>query len=191
MAEMADRLARIRSDYLSRDEVPRFLWSEAQQTQTRGDVELTLLPLRPEAQAWNDWPDGTARLFNDSAGYLWGVRVRCSRPWHWVPSATELAVNDTEQVFAPAASPDDLLRHLLAGSYAEMRVGLNPDLGLRLRNADPLRRAYLGTDTRAGDREGLVLFPAPAHQLQALTAQVTLGVFVEGAGLETFTFVFQ
>ena len=47
---IAADLARIRSQFLDRNEVPRFLWSTAIQQQTQGPVELSVAPLRPEEQ---------------------------------------------------------------------------------------------------------------------------------------------
>lgn len=187
----AGAVAQIKRQVLERDSVPRFLWSSVPQTAADAGVEVTVAPLRVEAQPWNEWPDGTARLFNDGVGYLWSVEIRGRVASHWAPAQTVLAVNDTEQTFTPAGAADALLEHLLYGARAELEAGLPPDLGLRLRNADPFRRAYLGTDTRTGDRTGVILFPAPATQLQGLAAELTLGVWVEGVGVRTFDFLFQ
>ncbi|MDP2317122.1 MAG: hypothetical protein Q8P41_29790 [Pseudomonadota bacterium] len=183
--------AALRQNYLDRDTVPGPVVSHTPQTQSDGHFSVTVTPVRAEAQPWNVWPDGTARLFNDAVGYLWLVQLRSVRDVRWSPAHTRLAVNDTEQTFFPVAQADDLLGHLLQGAKWETRVGAPSNLDLRMRNADDFRRAYLGTDPRKGDREGVLLFPAPTRNLQAVAMELTLGVWSEGDGVREYRFLFE
>jgi len=163
----------------------------AAQTQSRGGLVVTVAPVRAEDQSWNAWPDGTTRLFNDAIGYLWRVNLQSDQPVRWSPAHTQLAVNDSEQTFLAVAEPDALLEHLVLGARFETRVGAPPDLSLRIRSADDFRRAYLGTDARAGDRGGVVLFPAPVHNLQTVAMELTLGLWREEGGVQTYRFLFE
>lgn len=177
--------------WLARDTVPTLVVSTAPQRQGDGVLEVTVAPVRPEEQPWNAWPDGTARLFNDSAGYLWSVQVRSSRTVRWSPAHTLLAVNDSEQTFIPVAEPDTLLAPLLEGRRVETRAGGAQDLALRMRNADAFRSAYLPTAAQVGVQEGVVVFPAPTRTLQAVAMQLTMGFWVEGEGVRSYTFLFE
>jgi hypothetical protein len=181
----------MRRDYLDRDTVPGPVVSYAPQTQGHEHFSVTVAPVLAEGQPWNEWPDGTARLFNDAVGYLWRIEVRSDRETRWSPAHTELAVNDTEQTFLAVAQPDDLLVHLLTGAREEMRVGAPANLSLRIRNADDFRRAYLGTDARKGDRSGVLLFPAPTRNLQAVAMQLTVGFWTEADGVKEYRFLFE
>ncbi len=187
-ARLVDELRQV---WLDKDTVPSPIVSYAPQTRTDGGVAVTVAPALPEAEAWNAWPDGTARLFNDGIGYLWRVQVTSDRPVRWSPPHTQLAVNDTEQTFVAAVEPDDLLVPLLRGAALETRAGGPPDLALRMRNADDFRKAYLGVDPRTGTREGVLVFPAPARNLQAVAMELTLGLVVEGEGVRQYRFLFE
>lgn len=177
--------------YLDRDTVPGPVVTGTPQTQEKGGLAVTVTPVRAEDQPWNAWPDGTARLFNDAIGYLWLVELESDRPTRWSPAHTQLAVNDTEQTFLPIAEPDDLLMHLMSGAMLETRVGAPANLSLRMRSADDFRRAYLGTEPRAGARTGVLMFPAPTRNLQAVAMELTLGVWTEGDGVREYRFLFE
>ena len=181
----------LREAWLNRDTVPGPVVSYTPQTRSEGGLVLTVAPALPEDEPWNAWPDGTARLFNDGVGYLWRVQIASDKPVRWSPPHTQLAVNDTEQTFLPVAEPDDLLMPLRRGAALETTAGVAPDLSLRMRNADPFRRAYLGTNTATGARDGVVVFPAPTRNLQAVAMELTLGVWVEGEGIRQYRFLFE
>ena len=183
--------AALARDYLHRDTVPGPVVSGAPQTQEQGGLAVTVTPVRAEDQRWNDWPDGTARLFNDAIGYLWRIELRSDRQTRWSPAHTQLAVNDSELTFLPIAEPDDLLMHLMSGAMLETRVGAPANLSLRMRSADDFRQAYLGTDPRSGVREGVLVFPAPTRNLQAVAMELTLGVWTEGDGVREYRFLFE
>ena len=183
--------AALQQQYLDRGTVARLAVDHAPQSQTRGDLLLTVAPVSAEDQAWNAWPDGTTRLFNDAIGYLWRVSIRSEHTVRWSPAHTQLAVNDSEQTFLAVAEPDALLEHLMLGARFETRVGAPPNLSLRMRGADDFRRAYLGTDARAGDRDGVLLFPAPARNLQAVAMELTIGLWREEDGVQTYRFLFE
>ena len=159
------------------------------QTQTRDGVQVTAGPIRLEAEPWNVWPDGTARLFNDAVAFAVHVHIR-GPGVRWDTAHTRLAVNTTEQVFAPAPAPDDALMHLFWLARSESRAGLPPDSELRLRNADGYRAAYLPT-SRGPEATGMIVFPAPAARLFAVALELTLGVEVGGSRVEEFIFLFE
>lgn len=186
-AELRDQL---RSERLERNRTPGPSTSMAPQSQERDGVRATVRPVSAEDATWNAWPDGTARLFNDGAGYLWEVVFESQRPVRWIPDQTVLAVNDTDQLFAPAEEPDAVLQHLVQGAMLEDAFGLDGDLGLRIRAADAFRRAYLSDRPVAGEQEGVVLFPAPAFRLHAVALQLTLALDVGGRD-EQFVFLFE
>ncbi len=163
------------------------------QTRSQGGVVVTATPARLEAEAWNSWPDGTARLVNDAVAFGMEIAIHPD-PDHasvqWDPRHTELAVNTTDQVFPPAIEPDEILTRLLLLARYEARGGLPPDAQLRLRNADAFRTAYL-TTAPAPSAVGTVIFPAPAANLFAVALQLKLGVEVDGSRVETFVFLFE
>ncbi|MDP2306200.1 MAG: hypothetical protein Q8P18_09230 [Pseudomonadota bacterium] len=181
----------LRRGYLDRDTVPGPVVSYEAQTQRQEHFSVTVSPVLAERQPWNEWPDGTARLFNDAIGYLWRVEVHSDQEARWSPAHTVLAVNDSEQTFLAIAQPDDLLVHLLTGAREERRVGAPANLSLRIRNADDFRHAYLGTDARAGDRTGVLVFPAPTRNLQAVAMQLTVGFWTEDEGVKQYRFLFE
>lgn len=181
----------LRRDYLDRDTVPGPVVSYATQTQGQGRFSVTVAPVLAEGQPWNKWPDGTARLFNDAVGYLWRIEVHSEGEARWSPGHTVLAVNDSEQTFLAIAEPDDILLHLMTGAREERRVGAPANLSLRIRNADDFRQAYLGTDARAGDHTGLLLFPAPTRHLQAVAMELTVGFWTEAEGVKQYRFLFE
>jgi hypothetical protein len=182
---------RIQEIFFQRGTVPAPLVSFTPQTQEQDGLVITVAPVLPESEPWNAWPDGTARLFNDSMGFLWSVRIVSDRPAHWIPAATQLAVNDSDQVFSAVTEPDEVLGHLVQGAALETRAGAPANLSLRARNADDFRHAYLGTDPRAGTRDGVLLFPAPTRQIQTVAMELTLAVAVEGLGVREYHFLFE
>lgn len=160
------------------------------QTRSQAGVRVTARPVRLEAQPWNVWPDGTARLLNDAQGFAIDVRIDGART-RWDPAHTELAVNTTEQVFPPAPTPDELLTPLLLLTRYEAQLGAPPDAQLRLRNADGFRAAYLSDVPQGGSHAGVIVFPAPAARMFAVAMRVTVGVIVNDTQLEQFTFLFE
>jgi hypothetical protein len=176
---------------LDRGLVPPPVVSFSPQQQERDGVRVTVAPILAEAQPWNTWPDGGARLFNDALGYLWTIRVESLRPVRWNPSRTELAVNDTEQVFAVAPRADDVLVPLLNLAAWEAAVGARSDFALRMRRAGDFRHAYLTSDATTGSREGIVVFPAPSASIQCVAMQLTVGLVTDEGKAEEFRFLFE
>ncbi|MCM2305585.1 MAG: hypothetical protein NDJ72_12840 [Elusimicrobia bacterium] len=181
----------MRAALLDRHTVPAPTLSFASQTREDAGLKVTVTPLLPEDQAWNAWPDGTARLFNDSVGYLWRVQVEADRPIQWSPTHTRLAVNDTDQVFPVAPVADELLMPLLQGAALEAALDARGDLKLRARAADEFRRAYLTTRGTAGIQQGVVVFPAPTRNIHAVAMELTVGLVVEGEGVREYRFLFE
>lgn len=190
-AQFTELAGQMRRALLDRDTVPAPAVSFTPQTRDDAGVRVTVTPLLPEQQPWNAWPDGTARLFNDSVGYLWEVRVDADRGVQWSPTHTRLAVNDTEQVFDVAAVADELLMPILQGAALEAALDVPGDLGLRARAADDFRQAYLLTRSTAGAQRGVLMFPAPTANIQAVAMELTVGLVVEGEGLRTYRFLFE
>ena len=185
--EVLDELA---ADWFRRGTVPDFGVSLTPQTWSDDGIVVTAQPVRVEGAAWNDWPDGSARLFNDALGFVVQVRMEGKPSVRWDPSHTSLAVNDSDQVFAPVSTADELLGHLQRGARLEVRAGLPANLSLRLRNADEFRRAYLSTEGGPVS-EGIVFFPAPARTLQVIAMELRLGVVVSGDRLHELRFLFE
>jgi hypothetical protein len=182
----------LRANHLARERVPGLLLnSVAPQTQERDGVRVTVAPVSAERQAWNAWPDGTARFFNDAGGYLWTIHVESDAPVRWDPRATALAVNDTDTVFTAAVGPEEMLHPILQAAAHESLSGAGGDYGLRLRNAEDFRRAYLPTRELPGVADGVVFFPAPAFRLQALALELRLAFVVDGGGSREFRFLFE
>ncbi len=162
---------------LARDTVPPPTLSFSASDVTVSGTRVVARPILAESQPWNDWPDGSARLFNDGAGYLWEVSV--SPPARWVAARTSLAVNDTEQTFPAAESADAVIEPLMRTAALEAMIGGVGELNLRVRAADAFRKAYL-RDGAAGT--GVVVFPAPSRQIHAVAMELHLGLVVDGVG---------
>lgn len=190
-ARFEDIAGEMRHALLDRHTVPAPTLSFDPQTREDAGVKVTVTPLLPEEQAWNAWPDGSARLFNDSVGYLWSVRVEADRPIQWSPTHTRLAVNDTEQVFPVASVADEMLMPLLQGAALEAALDARGDLKLRARAADEFRHAYLSTRGSAGMQQGVFVFPAPTRNIHAVAMELTLGLVVEGEGVREYRFLFE
>ena len=152
---------------------------------------MTVAPALAERQAWNAWPDGTARLFNDAVAFVWNVQIDGERPTRWDPARTSLAVNDTDQVFAASAIPEGVLGPILQGAALEAMLGMQGDLALRARSADPFRQAYLDTRSVVGANDGVVVFQTPTQNIHAVAMQLTVSVVVEGGGTQEFRFLFE
>ncbi len=183
-------LSELSAEWFALGTVPDLCVKPGSQTWTAEGLVVTVTPERAEGASWNGWPDGSARLFNDSLGFLIRVHIQGKGQVRWDPSHTSLAVNDSDQVFVPVPGPDDLLGHLLRGARMETRAGLPPNLSLRLRNADEFRRNYLSSES-APVVDGVMLFPAPARTLQVLAMELRLGVVVEGDRLHELRFLFE
>jgi hypothetical protein len=191
-ARFADLAARMREVLLLRDVVAPPTIAMRPQTRSQGLLRVTATPVLAEEQPWNQWPDGTARLFNDGVGFLVHVRVEGPAGVRWVPSATRLAVNALDDVYEAAGSPEELFEPIVRAAAIETLFGGADDFARRVDAAGPFVEAYLSRSA-AQDRDGLdgiVVFPAPAGQLHAVALQLTLGV--EGPdGAQAFTFVME
>ncbi len=194
LSETRQRFDALRSDLrrelFERNRIAGPNLSLAPQTTTGRGLKITVRPSSAESQVWNSWPDGTARLFNDAVGYLWVVELDTAAPATWLPSASQLAVNDTEQVFKPAAGPDDALMHLLTAARLETALGSSGDLDLRVRAADPFRQAYLASTPIVGHHEAVILFPAPARTIHAIAMELRLS-FDTAEGVQHFDWLFE
>lgn len=186
--ELRDQIRAVR---LVTRQTPAPSTSLAPQTQEHGGVRATVAPISAEGQAWNVWPDGTARLFNDGVGYLWVVSIEAAGSTRWSAPDTHLAVNDTELVFEPMVDPEAILDHLVQGARIEAAFGIDGDLGARVAASGAFRDAYLDDSPAKGAHSGVLLFPAPASDLHAMAMQLTLGVDVAGQGVEEFVFLFE
>jgi hypothetical protein len=188
-AELIDEITRTRQFVLQHDVAFGPVVRLEPQSQTRDGVRVTARPVRLEAEPWNTWPDGTSRLFNDAIAF--GVQIDMhGQGLRWDPAHTQLAVNTSEQVFPPAPSAGDALLHLLWLSRDEARAGLAPDAELRLKSAGPYRDAYLSS-IPGSDITGLIVFPAPAAQIFAVTLELRLAVEVSGHRTDDFVFLFE
>lgn len=180
----------MRREMLVRNRIPGPSLSMAPQTEARPGFTVTVRPAMAEEQPWNLWPDGTARLFNDTVGYLWLVDVEADVPVTWIPAASRLAVNDSEQIFRPAAGPDEVLVHLLTAARLEAALGSSGDLDLRVRAAEGFRRAYLATAPLAGPTHAVVVFPAPATRIHAIAMALELA-FETPSGVARMSWLFE
>lgn len=183
LADFESLRAEIDRRLFQRHRVPGPNLSYEPQTVEVQGLRVTAHPALAEEQPWNLWPDGTARLFNDTVGYLWVLDIEASAPVRWDPGRTRLAVNDTEQVFPPASGPDELLTHLLTGARWEVALGAAGELNLRARAADGFRQLYLGSAPIAGHQEAIVVFPAPTERIHAVAMQLTVA-FEDGRSFE-------
>jgi hypothetical protein len=162
------------------------------QTRSVGEVRVTATPVLAEAQEWNQWTDGTARLFNDGIGFLVHVRAEGPAGLRWLPAATQLAVNELDNVYAPAADPEELFEPIVRAAALETVLGGSGDFVRRADAAGPFVAAYLSRSPKRGTDalDGIVVFPAPASQMHAAAMQLTLG-FEGPAGQEAITFVLE
>lgn len=185
-----DLRADLRRELLERNRVAGPNLSTAPQTAAADGIKVTVHPASAEGQAWNSWPDGTARLFNDSTGYLWIVEVDSPGPISWLPAGSQLAVNDTEQVYRVAAGPDEVLTHLLTAARLETALASSGDLDLRVRAADAFRQVYLARTPLTGHHEAVVMFPAPAGRIHAIAMELSLS-FQTPSGVRRFDWLFE
>ena len=144
-----------------------------------GDVRASARPLRPQQAEWNRWPDGSARLFNDNAGWLIEVQVTGPHRLRWLPVGTGLELNDPGDGLRPAHTPDELLQPLLIGALEQERNFLDGDLIERTRAAGPFRAAYLPLVDQEQVLEGVIAFPVPGAPPQARAMRLTLAVAVD------------
>lgn len=164
--------------------------SFAPQTAQHDGVRVTVQPILVEEQPWNAWPDGTARLFNDTVGWFWLVQIESDDPARWRPDATRLAVNDTDAVYPAAPSFEPLMEELARLDAAARILGEDADVGLRIHAATGGLAAALPVEAFTGRATGVVLFPAETTEVHAVAMELTLGV--ERAGeLESYRFVFE
>lgn len=189
--DLIERLDRERRAWLQPHRTAPPNVSFAPQTRERGDLRVTVRPLLAEDQPWNLWPDGEARLFNDTAGYLYQVDIASPSPVRWVEEATELAVNTTDRTFPAASGPETLLTDLARLAGMMRLLDADEDLTLRLEHADAFRDAYLSPLPIAGERSGVLVFPAPTVSIHAVAMQLTLGLQATGGPVERLTFLFE
>lgn len=145
-------------------------------TATRGDLAVTVAPLRPEAAPWNTWPGPTARLFNNRAALLFEVAIEGEGPVRWVPGATTLELNDAGDPLSPARAPDEVLVPLLQAALVQERYGIDGDFVERTRGAGPFRGAYLPTSPVETPVMGLIAFPLTDPEQHVVAFRITLGV---------------
>lgn len=123
-----------------------------------GGLQVVARLVRPETAAWNAWPDGSARLFNDRVAHLFEIEVTGGGPIGWLPGATTLELNDPGTVLLAAPDGEILLHDLHALALQAERQLLDGELAERTRAAGAFRSAYLppaGADRLAG----VVAFP--------------------------------
>lgn len=144
-----------------------------------GDIEIQARPLRPQDAEWNRWPDGTARLFNNSAGWLVELRIDGPHGLRWLPVGTRLEINEPGAPIKPAHTPDELLQPLLIGALEQERNFLEGDLLDRTRAAGPFRAAYLPLSEHEQRLEGVIAFPTPGGPPQARAMRLTVAVAVD------------
>ena len=118
-----------------------------------------LVPIRAEDAAWNRWPDGTARLFNNRVAHLFYVRVEGEGPLGWRPRGSTLELNDPDNRLVAAASAEDLLGELTFWAVMQERWLLDGDLAARTRASGPFRSSYLPLRVDGDVLEGIVAFP--------------------------------
>jgi hypothetical protein len=144
-----------------------------------GGVDATARPLRPQQAEWNRWPDGTARLFNDRAGWLLEVEVTGPHSLRWLPIGTGLELNEPGSPIAPAHTPDELLQPLLLGALEQERNFIDGDLIERTRAAGPFRAAYLPLAGQDQVLEGVIAFPIAGGSPQVRAMRLTLAIAVD------------
>lgn len=161
-------------------------------TSTLGEVEGRVRLVLAEDAAWNDWPDGTARLFNNSAAHLFEVTLDGhGHDLCWIPPATTLELNVAGNTFKAAPTQEALLEELVFWGFQQERAVIDGDLADRARAAGDLRRAYLPTSC-GPELTGLIAFPLVetdtnrAHldglspeQLHVVSMRLTLGLEVD------------
>lgn len=116
-------------------------------------------PIRPEDAAWNRWPDGTSRLFNNRMAHVFLVHVTGEGPLAWTPSATTLDLNHEDNRLAAAPNAEALLGELTYWAVMQERGLLPGDLAARTRASGPFRASYLPLRVEGDVLEGLVAFP--------------------------------
>ena len=154
------------------------------------DVEARARPLRPQQAEWNRWPDGTARLFNDRAGWLVELRLAGPHQLRWLPAGTGLELNEPGAPIRPARTPDVLLQPLLMGALEQERNFLQGDLMERTRAAGPFRAAYLPLSAQDQVLEGVIAFPTPGGPPQVRSMRLTVAVAVDDRP-ESLVFVWE
>ena len=146
--------------------------------------------VRAESAAWNQWPDRSARLFNDRAAALFSVDLHGDgHRVQIVPERSWLEINVEGDPLPMARDQDELLTELLLQSLQSEQSGLRSDLAERYRAAGPFRRAWI--PLRPGDRiQGLVGFPLWMHGQEGwvdrseehiVAMRIHLGIEVDGA----------
>ena len=161
---------------------PTFDATEQQAESGALRVVAKLLPA--ESAAWNAWPDGTLRLFNNRVAHLFEVEIAGDGPIGWIPAGTTLELNDPETVLVAAPGPEVLLHDLvLLALQAEQQL-LDSGLTERTRGAGAFRSAYLAP--AGSDRlRGLIAFPlwaedpakqGPLSEKHVVAMRLTLAV---------------
>lgn len=171
---------------------PPSLSSRSQEIQIGELTARAELVLAEEAE-WNAWPDGTSRLFNNTAAHLFDVSVEGGgHLLRWLPDTTRLELNVVGNAFPVAPTQETLLEELVFWGFQQERAVLEGDLASRARAAAGLRKAYL--EPVYSDRiDGLIAFPLVAtdtnrphldgqepEQLHVVSMRLTLGVEIDG-----------
>ena len=128
---------------------------EQQEGPLKGEATLVFA----EEQSWNQWPDGSSRLFNNRAALLFQIAIHTEEPlvWRWDLSTLEL--NHEGNTVLPSPSAEPLLQDLLFWAFHQEKQLLQGDLINRSRGSGALRSAYLHTPVLHEPIEGLIAFP--------------------------------
>ena len=159
-------------------------------TQKRNGIQVTIEPILPEEQSWNQWNGPGYRLFNNRAAHLFKVTVHGQGTLKWIPEKTILRLNWPDQTLAPATRPDELLFPLREMALAEQKWGLTPDFTKRYRSVGPFRAQYLPVDPRPNKLSGVLAFPLLFDPGQVVALQVDL-VIESGAGEIPFSWIYD
>ena len=166
-----------------------------------GPVTVTVRPLRPEDAVWNQWRDGTPRLFNNRMAQAFDVEIVGPAPLIWLPNATQLELNDESVVLFAAPTADIVLGELLYWALQQERWVLDGDLVARTRAAGPFRTAYMDLSSfEDGVLGGVIAFPTlyddvsgqPASAAMMHVVALRLTVAVQSAeGIHDVVFVYD
>lgn len=152
--------------------------------------------IRAESAAWNDWPAGPPRLFNNRMGHLFAVRSSLPGSARLSTAHTSLELNSPDIRLSAADGPDRFLDPLINHALLQERHGLPGDLTSRLRGAGGFRSAWWHREAEGW--EGLIGFPTPygathdgalpLSDLHVVAMRLTLVLEVDGEP-QTWVFV--
>jgi len=153
-------------------------------------------PIRAEEESWNQWPDGSARLFNNRMAHLFEVSLQGDGLIGWVPEDTSLELNDPSIRLISSGSPEGLLVDLLYFAKTQEDWILDGDLVARTRAAGAFRSSYMPA-RGSGRIDGIIGFPissldAPMEVADTHIVAERLTVSVTTAqGIRTLVWVFD